>query len=194
MDPSSGSVQIDDHDISDVTLRSLRQSISVVSQETFLFNTSIAENISYANPDASHEKVKAAAEAACAHEFIEEMENGYDTMVGERGVTLSGGQKQRIAIARAILKDAPILILDEATSALDVESERHVQTALEKLMSGRTSFVIAHRLSTIRRATKIAVLKSGRVVETGTHTELLAENGEYARLYQMQFSDAELSN
>ena len=193
MDASTGTIKIDGTDISDVTLSSLRHQISVVSQETFLFNTTLAQNIAYGNPDALKQDIEQAAQAACAHEFINELENGYETIVGERGITLSGGQKQRISIARALLKNAPILILDEATSALDVESERHVQTALEKLMEGRTSFVIAHRLSTIRRAHKIAVLKAGDIVELGTHEQLLQNQGEYSRLYQMQFSDAEPS-
>lgn len=193
MDTTAGTIKIDDTDISEVTLSSLRHQISVVSQDTFLFNTTLAQNIAYANPDASQQEIERAAKAACAHEFIGELENGYETVVGERGITLSGGQKQRIAIARALLKNAPILILDEATSALDVESERHVQTALEKLMEGRTSFVIAHRLSTIRRAHKIAVLKRGKVVELGAHEQLLENQGEYSRLYQLQFSDADSS-
>ncbi|MEE8409280.1 MAG: ABC transporter ATP-binding protein [Myxococcota bacterium] len=188
-DVTGGRLAIDGHDIRDVTLASLRRQISVVSQETFLFNASVAENIAYGKPDATPEQIRAAATAAYADGFIAELSDGYDTVIGERGVTLSGGQRQRLAIARALLRDAPLLILDEATSALDIESERYVQRALEALMQGRTSLVIAHRLSTVRRADSIAVLKEGRIVERGDHEFLMAAGGEYARLYGMQFEE-----
>jgi subfamily B ATP-binding cassette protein MsbA len=190
-DVGEGRITVDGHDIRAVELTSLRSQLSIVSQDTFLFNASVADNIGYGRHDATPEQIRAAAEAAYAHEFIERLEAGYDTEIGERGVMLSGGQRQRLAIARALLRDAPILILDEAMSALDVESERIVQRALEVLMRGRTSLVIAHRLSTIRRADTIAVLKDGWIVERGKHDELLAAGGEYARLYSMQFQDGD---
>ena len=189
--PTSGSVQIDGHDLRDVTLRSLREQMAIVTQETILFNDTIWNNLCYGRPDMPEEKVIAAAKAALAHDFIMQMPAGYQTLVGDRGQRLSGGQRQRLAIARAILKDAPILILDEATSELDSESEMFVQSALNNLMEGRTVFVIAHRLSTIRRADIIAVLDNGTIRERGTHDELLARGGIYARLYEMQFRDAE---
>jgi ATP-binding cassette, subfamily B, bacterial MsbA len=189
--PTKGSVQIDGHDLRDVTLRSLREQMAIVTQETILFNDTIWNNLCYGRPDMPEEKVIAAAKAALAHEFITQMPDGYQTLVGDRGQRLSGGQRQRLAIARAILKDAPILILDEATSELDSESEMFVQGALNNLMEGRTVFVIAHRLSTIRRADIIAVLDDGTIRERGTHDELLARGGIYARLYEMQFRDAE---
>ena len=191
---TGGAIRIDGQDLRDVSLRSLRNQISMVSQDTFLFNASIAENISYGRPDTNHEDIMTAARAAHAHEFIEELSAGYETVIGERGVTLSGGQRQRIAIARAILRNTPILILDEATSALDTESEHKVQMALEHLMKGRTCFVVAHRLSTIRRATHIAVLKDGAIVEEGNHEVLLAQDGEYARLHALQFRDVKPSD
>lgn len=187
-DIGGGALRIDGHDIRNVTIASLRRQISVVSQDTFLFNTTVAENIAYARPDASPTAIRRAAEAAYADEFIHRLPQGYDTVIGERGVTLSGGQRQRLAIARAILRDTPLLILDEATSSLDIESERYVQAALDALMRGRTALVIAHRLSTVRHADFIAVLKDGRIVEQGKHDTLVAANGEYARLHAMQFA------
>jgi ATP-binding cassette, subfamily B, bacterial MsbA len=186
-----GSVHIDGHDVRDVTLRSLREQMAIVTQETILFNDTIWNNLCYGRPGLPEEKVIGAAKAALAHDFIMQMPAGYETVVGDRGQRLSGGQRQRLAIARAILKDAPILILDEATSELDSELEMFVQSALDNLMDGRTVFVIAHRLSTIRRADIIAVLDNGTIRERGTHEELLARGGIYSRLYEMQFRDAE---
>ena len=188
---TAGSVRIDGFDVRDVTLRSLREQMAIVTQETILFNDTIWNNLCYGRPDMPEEKVIAAAQAALAHDFIMQMPQGYQTLIGDRGQRLSGGQRQRLAIARALLKDAPILILDEATSELDSESEMLVQSALNNLMTGRTVFVIAHRLSTIRRADMIAVLDNGTIRERGTHEELLARGGIYARLYEMQFRDAE---
>lgn len=189
--PTSGSVQIDGYDLREVTLRSLREQMAIVTQETILFNDSIWNNLCYGRPDLPEAKVQAAAKAALAHDFIMEMPQGYQTLIGDRGQRLSGGQRQRLAIARALLKDAPILILDEATSELDSESEMLVQSALNNLMTGRTVFVIAHRLSTIRRADTIAVLEGGTIRERGTHEELLVRGGLYARLHEMQFRDVE---
>ncbi|HTW24839.1 MAG TPA: ABC transporter ATP-binding protein [Candidatus Baltobacteraceae bacterium] len=188
---TSGAVRIDGHDVRDVTLRSLREQMAIVTQETILFNDTVRSNLCYGRPDMPEDKIIAAAQAALAHDFIMQMPQGYQTLVGDRGQRLSGGQRQRLAIARALLKDAPILILDEATSELDSESEMLVQGALNNLMTGRTVFVIAHRLSTIRRADMIAVLEDGMIRERGTHDELLARGGLYARLYEMQFRDAE---
>jgi subfamily B ATP-binding cassette protein MsbA len=187
-DPTEGRITLDGCDLREANLTSLRAQIALVAQETFLFNDTVRANIAYGQPGVDEKRVQAAAEAARADGFIRQLPRGYDTEVGERGVTLSGGQRQRIAIARALLKDAPILLLDEATSALDTESEREVQRALDRLMEHRTCLVIAHRLSTIRHATRIAVLAAGRIVELGTHDELLERKGEYARLYQLQFA------
>ena len=186
-DVSSGAVRIDGRDVRDIRIGSLRRLMGIVSQETVLFHDSIRANISYGRPDASFEEVTAAARAANAHDFIEQMSDGYDTVVGERGVELSGGQRQRLAIARALLRDPPILILDEATSALDTGSERLIQQAIETLLEGRTVFVIAHRLSTVHRADQILVLEEGTIVEQGDHATLLASAGRYKRLYDMQF-------
>jgi subfamily B ATP-binding cassette protein MsbA len=186
--PDSGQIRIDGHDISAVRLASLRANIALVSQEIVLFNDTLAANIAYGCAErVARDDIIAAATAAHAMEFIERLPDGLDTLVGERGVKLSGGQRQRLAIARAIMKKAPILILDEATSALDTESERHVQAALEALMRGCTTLVIAHRLSTIEKADRIIVMHQGRIAETGTHTQLLAKQGTYARLHQVQF-------
>jgi ATP-binding cassette, subfamily B, bacterial MsbA len=188
---TSGRVAVDGLDVREVRLRDLRGLLGIVSQDTVLFHDTVRANIAYAAPDASDERIEAAARAAHAHEFIEQMPNGYDTVVGERGVELSGGQRQRIAIARALLKDPPILIFDEATSALDTESERVIQGAIERLLAGRTVFVIAHRLSTVQRADEILVMERGRIVERGTHASLMARDGAYRRLYEMQFRDPE---
>ncbi|HAM53812.1 MAG TPA: ABC transporter permease [Nitrospiraceae bacterium] len=188
--PSEGKIFLDDLDISTVSLRALRSLIGLVSQDVILFNDTVRANIAYANPGASEQDIVGAARAAYAHDFILELPNGYNTIIGERGVRLSGGQKQRLSIARAILKNPPILILDEATSALDTASEMMVQGALENLMNDRTAFVIAHRLSTVRRASRIIVLDKGKVVESGTHEELLASHGVYEKLYHLQFDDA----
>ncbi|HWQ10283.1 MAG TPA: ABC transporter ATP-binding protein, partial [Holophaga sp.] len=188
-DPTAGRVTLDGIDVREFDPRELRQRIGIVTQETLLFQDSVHDNIAYGT-QASREAVIAAARKAFAHEFILEMPKGYDSIMAETGSTLSGGQRQRIAIARALLQDPPILILDEATSALDTESERAVQAALESLMRDRTTLVIAHRLSTIQRATRICALKHGRIVEQGSHDELLAKGGEYARLYAMQFQSA----
>jgi len=186
-DPTEGSISLDKTDIRKIKRSSLLSHIAVVTQDPFLFNTSIKENIKYGKQDASDDDIFVAARAANIHDFITSLDQGYDTIVGERGVMLSGGEKQRITIARAIIKDAPVLILDEATSSLDSESEQAVQAALNNLMIGRTTFVIAHRLSTIQHADKIVVLENGRIVQVGSHSELLSKGGMYKRLYNMQF-------
>lgn len=188
-DATSGSITIDGRDIRDVTLESLRSQISVVTQETFLFNDTVRNNIAYGRPNVSEQEITQAAMAALAHDFIMQLPQGYDTIIGERGQRLSGGERQRVSIARAILKDAPILILDEATSALDSESEKLVQAALANLIKDRTTFVIAHRLSTIRLADLIVVLEDGEIKEIGTHSDLIHRNGIYHRLYELQFAD-----
>ena len=186
-DVDSGSITIDGQDVRSVTQRSLREAIGIVQQEVYLFDGTIAENIAYGNPHATLAQIESAAEKANIAEFIKTLPDGYETQVGERGTRLSGGQKQRIAIARVFLKNPKILILDEATSALDNESEHAVQESLASLSRGRTTIVIAHRLSTIKDADEIATIDAGRVVERGTHEELLARGGTYARYYRMQF-------
>ena len=188
-DITRGEVHIDGHDLRDLDIASLRKLIAIVTQDTILFNDTIASNISYGQPDCSKEKMYAAAQAANAHKFILEQSDGYETVIGEKGARLSGGQRQRLSIARALVKDAPILILDEATSALDSESEIEVQQAIEHLMENRTTIVIAHRLSTIRNADRICVMENGQIVEQGTHNELLSKEGRYQQLYEMQFQD-----
>ncbi len=189
-DVSGGRITIDGADIRDVRIRDLRGLMGIVSQETILFHDTVRANIAYASPGATEEEVEAAARAAHAHDFVQKLPHGYDTVVGERGVQLSGGQRQRIAIARALLSDPPILVLDEATSSLDSESERVIQDATLKLLEGRTVFVIAHRLSTVQRADQILVVDGGRIVERGTHASLLAHGGMYRRLYDLQLDDA----
>ena len=188
-DITRGEVNIDGHDLRDLDIASLRKLIAIVTQDTILFNDTIASNITYGQPDCSKERMYAAAQAANAHKFILEQSDGYETVIGEKGARLSGGQRQRLSIARALVKDAPILILDEATSALDSESEIEVQQAIEHLMENRTTIVIAHRLSTIRNADRICVMENGQIVEQGTHNELLSKEGRYQQLYEMQFQD-----
>jgi subfamily B ATP-binding cassette protein MsbA len=187
IDPTVGVVRLGGVDIRRASLQELRSRIAMVGQHTFLFNDTVFNNIAYGNPTASSEQVYQAAKAAYAAEFIERLPLGYDTQVGEGGMTLSGGERQRLAIARAILKNAPILILDEATASLDTRAEREVQQAIEELVKGRTTLVIAHRLSTIRDADRIVVMSAGEIVEQGTHDELLASGAEYSRLHGMQF-------
>jgi ATP-binding cassette, subfamily B, bacterial len=187
-DVKSGAIKLDDHDVRDLTLRSLREQISIVLQDVFLFHGTVRENILFGRPDASEAEMIEAAKIANAHEFIETLGEGYDTLIGERGVKLSGGQKQRLAIARAVLKDAPILILDEATSSVDTQTEVLIQQALERLMVGRTTIIIAHRLSTIRSADKIVVLEGSEIVQLGTHEELIGQEGLYRQLNEVQRS------
>lgn len=190
-DVQEGAIRLDGVDIRELALSELRQAIGIVPQEPALFSGTVRENIAYARPEASAEDVEAAAQVANAHEFIVQLPEGYDTVVGERGVKLSGGQRQRIAIARAVLKDPAVLVLDEATSSLDNESERLVEAALERLLVGRTTLIIAHRLSTVQRADRLLVLDDGKIVEAGSHAELLRQGGIYARLFQMQWRDGE---
>jgi subfamily B ATP-binding cassette protein MsbA len=188
-EPTKGALLIDGRDIRDYTLQSLRRHIGIVSQDTVLFDETVGYNIGYGRPEASDLDIIEAAKAAYAHEFIERLSEGYQTLIGENGVKLSGGERQRLAIARAILRDPPILILDEATSALDSESERIVQLALSNLMKNRTTLVIAHRLSTIQKADRIVVMERGRIVEVGSHDNLLQRGGVYKRLHAIQFQD-----
>jgi subfamily B ATP-binding cassette protein MsbA len=188
-DVTSGRILIDGRDLRDLTLGSLRRQVAQVTQETILFNDTVRNNIAYGQPEIHLDHVEEAARNALAHDFILGMPQGYDTVIGEKGFRLSGGERQRLAIARAILKNAPVLILDEATSSLDAESESLVQAALANLMQGRTALVIAHRLSTIRRASRIAVLEEGRITAIGSHEELLTTSPTYQRLYQLQFMD-----
>ncbi len=188
-DVAQGAVRIDGHDIRDVTIHSLRSQMALVTQQTILFNETVRNNIGYGSPDCSEEDIRRAADAAFALEFIEDLPKGFETVIGESGARLSGGQRQRISIARAILKDAPLLVLDEATSALDTESERKVQKALENLMKNRTTIVIAHRLSTIKNADRIIVMQEGKLVEEGSHEQLLQAGGVYTGLYTMQYAD-----
>lgn len=190
-DPIAGAVLWDGVDLKDARIASLRRQIALVTQETVLFNDTVLHNIAYGKPEATQQEVEEAAKIAFAHDFIMELPRGYQTIVGERGVFLSGGQRQRLAIARSLLVDAPVLILDEATSALDAESELYVQRAIANLVKDRTTLVIAHRLSTVRRADTIVVMEAGRIIETGTHNELLARGGQYRKLYELQFADEE---
>jgi subfamily B ATP-binding cassette protein MsbA len=193
-DVSGGRLLIDGHDVRDLKIASLRSQIAMVTQDTILFNDTVRNNIAYGHPEIPQKRVEEAAGAALAHDFIMELPEGYNTVIGERGLTLSGGERQRLSIARAIVKDAPILVLDEATSALDNESEALVQSALQNLMTGRTVFVIAHRLSTVRKADRILVLESGMIADEGTHERLMSRTGTYRRLYDLQFVDVEAAS
>ncbi len=191
-EPDQGEVTIDGKPTSSYPLKWLRKNIGFVLQESFLFSTTIKANIAYGNPDASMEEIIAAAKRAQAHDFIMEMPNGYDTMLGERGMGLSGGQKQRIAIARAILIDPSILVLDDATSAVDMETEFQIQKALKEVMKDRTTFIIAHRISSLKHADEILVLDEGEIVERGTHHQLIQQNGSYRRIYDIQYKDKDI--
>jgi ATP-binding cassette, subfamily B, bacterial len=193
-DPWAGLVLVDGQDVREATLSSLREQVGIVLQEPFLFPLSVAENIAYGRPGATQAEIEAAARAANAHDFISRLPAGYHTVLGERGATLSGGERQRLAIARALVKDAPILILDEPTSALDAETEALLLEALKRLMAGRTTLIIAHRLSTIRDADAIAVLQAGQLVELGSHQQLLGLDGMYARFYRRQFAENRASS
>jgi len=190
-DPTSGAVLWDGTDLRDARVASLRSQIAIVTQETILFNDTVRYNLTYGRPDATNDAMHNAARTALAHDFITDLPEGYETVIGERGTFLSGGQRQRLAIARALLTDAPVLVLDEATSALDAESEQLVQRAINNLIRDRTTIVIAHRLSTVRRADSIVVMEAGQIIEQGTHAELLAGGGRYQRLYELQFADEE---
>ena len=188
-DPASGRITLDGVDLRDVSRAAFRRSVALVPQDPVIFAASARENIRFGRPDATDAEIDAAAEAAAAHGFISALPDGYDSYLGERGVMLSGGQKQRIAIARAILRDAPVLLLDEATSALDAESERAVQAAVDRLSADRTTLIVAHRLATVKKADRIVVLEAGRIVDMGTHDELVTKGGLYARLARLQFTD-----
>jgi ATP-binding cassette subfamily B protein len=190
-DPTSGAVRIDGRDIREFTLQSLRRNIGIVMQETFLFSMTVRENIAYGRPDASLEEIEAAARAAKAHDFIMRMSDGFDTVIGERGVTLSGGQKQRLAIARALLVDPRILILDDSTASVDSDTEHEIQAALRTLMANRTTLVIAQRLTTVRDADLVLVFEEGRITQRGTHRELVEQDGFYRELYDLQMRDQE---
>jgi subfamily B ATP-binding cassette protein MsbA len=186
LDPSAGAVEVDGRDLRSATLSDARAQCALVTQEPLLFADSVRANLAYGRPDATAAQIEAGARAAFAHDFIQALPQGYDTPIGERGVRLSGGQKQRLALARALIADAPVLVLDEATSSLDPESEREVQAALDAVLRGRTALVIAHRLSSVRSADRICVLQDGRIAEQGSHAELLARGGEYARIAKLQ--------
>jgi subfamily B ATP-binding cassette protein MsbA len=188
-DVTEGGITVDGVDVRDVAVDDLRGLMGIVAQETVLFHDTVRANIAYGVDGATAEQIETAARAAHAHEFVRRLPHGYDTVVGERGVELSGGQRQRIAIARALLRDPPILVLDEATSSLDTEAERVIQDAIERLLVGRTVFVVAHRLSTVQQADQILVMEGGRVIERGTHASLLAESGRYRQLYELQFEE-----